>query len=44
MFDKCKIIFLIKPSVLFLEHFQIFKLKSSGFFKTLWIFKLKTLG
>ena len=32
MVDKYKIIFLIKPSGLFLEHFWIFKLKSTGFF------------
>ena len=32
MVDKYKIIFLIKPSGLFLEHFWIFKLKSSGLF------------
>ena len=38
MVDKYKIIFLIKPSGLFLEHFRIFKLKSSGFSS------LKTLG
>ena len=44
MADKYKIIFLIKPGGLFLEHFWIFKLKSSGFFRTLWVFKLKTLG
>ena len=31
MVDKYKIIFLIKPSGLFLEDFWIFKLKSSGF-------------
>ena len=31
MVDKYKIIFLIKPSRLLLEHFWIFKLKSSGF-------------
>ena len=35
MVDKYKIIFLIKPSGLFLEHFCIFKVKSSGFFRTL---------
>ena len=44
MAGKYKIIFLIKPSGLFLEHLWIFKLKSSGFFRTLWIFKLKNLG
>ena len=43
MVDKYKIIFLIKPSRLILEHFWIFKPKSSGLFRTLWIFKLKTL-
>ena len=37
MVDKYKIIFLVKPSGLFLKHFWIFKLKSSGFFRTLWI-------
>ena len=37
MVDKYKIIFLIKPSGLFLEHSRIFKFKSSGFFRTLWI-------
>ena len=31
MVDKYKIIFLIELSGLFLEHFWIFKLKSSGF-------------
>ena len=31
MVDKYEIIFLIKPSGLFLEHFWIFKLKYSGF-------------
>ena len=32
MVDKYKIIFLIKPSGLFLEYFWIFKLKPSGLF------------
>ena len=32
MVDKYKIIFFIKPNGLFLEHFWIFKLESSGLF------------
>ena len=35
MVDKYKIIFLIRPSGLFLEHFWMLKPKSSGFFRTL---------
>ena len=44
MVNKYKIIFLIKPSRFFLEHFGFSSLNLVDFFRTLWIFKLKTLG